>query len=203
VGRLDTVRRAKGLEYFTLLYNSLEALISLVAGVAAGSIALVGFGLDSLIEVTSGAALLWRLHYDADVSRRLHMERTALRIVGCCFAALALYVGFESISTLMLRHAPERSILGIVLAAVSAVVMPLLARAKRRAASQIGSAALRADSRQTDFCAYLSAILLAGLLLNALFGWWWADPVAGLVMAPLIGKEGFEALRGKGCECAG
>jgi divalent metal cation (Fe/Co/Zn/Cd) transporter len=195
------VRHGRRLEYFTIGYNMLEGLISVTAGAIAGSVALVGFGLDSLIEVTSGAALLWRLRHDVDPERRERVELWALRIVGWCFLALAAYVAYESVSALIGRDAPDRSIPGIAIAAVSVVVMPLLARAKRRVAAGIGSRAMRADSRQTDFCAYLSAILLAGLLLNALLGWWWADPVAGLGMVPLIAREGYVSLKGKPCGC--
>jgi divalent metal cation (Fe/Co/Zn/Cd) transporter len=162
-------------------------------------VTLVGFGLDSLIEVTSGAALVWRLHHDLNPSRRDQVERTTSWIVGWCFIALALYILFESASTLIRHETPERSIPGIIVAAVSVVVMPILAKAKRRVAAGIGSEAMRADSRQTDFCTYLSAILLGGLLLNAVLGWWWADPVAGLVMIPIIAKEGIAGLRGTAC----
>ena len=197
--RHDLVRRGQRLEYFTVGWNSLEALIAIVAGLVARSVSLIGFGLDSLIEVTSGAALLWRLHHDLNQSRREHVERSTLRIVGACFIALALYIVCESGSTLIRHEAPERSIPGIVVGAVSLVAMPMLAKAKRRVAVGIGSGAMKADSRQTDFCAYLSAILLGGLLLNALLGWWWADPVAGLVMVPIIAKEGIEGLRGEAC----
>jgi divalent metal cation (Fe/Co/Zn/Cd) transporter len=185
------------LEYFTIVYNSLEGLVSIVAGAIAGSISLVGFGLDSLIEVTSGTALLWRLHHDLNPSRREHVERMTLRIVGVCFLALAAYIGYESGSALIQHKAPEHSIPGMIIAALSLMVMPLLARSKRKVAAGIGSGAMRADARQTDFCTYLSAILLGGLVLNALLGWWWADPVAGLVMAPIIAKEGFDGLKGK------
>ena len=197
--RIGLVRHGRRLEYFTIAYNSLEGLLSIAAGAIAGSVSLVGFGLDSLIEVTSGAALLWRLHHDLDPERRERVELHTLRIVGWCFIALAVYIIYESGSALIAREAPERSILGIAIAAVSVVVMPLLARAKRRVAAGIGSSAMRADSRQTDFCTYLSAILLAGLLLNALFGWWWADPVAALGMVPIIAKEGYGSLKGKPC----
>ena len=197
--RRDLVRRGQRLEYFTIGYNSFEGLVSVVAGLVAGSISLVGFGLDSAIEVGSGAALLWRLHHDLNQTRREQVEKTTLRIVGWCFVALALYILYESGSTLIGHEIPERSIPGIIVAAVSVVVMPILARAKHRVASGIGSAAMKADSRQTDFCTFLSAILLGGLLLNALFGWWWADPVAGLVMVPIIAKEGVDGLRGKAC----
>jgi divalent metal cation (Fe/Co/Zn/Cd) transporter len=201
--RSDFVRRGQRLEYFTIGYNILEGLISLIAGFVAGSISLVGFGLDSMIEVTSGAAVLWRLHHDLNPSRREEVERTTLRIVGSCFIALALYILYDAGKALILHEAPERSIPGIIIAALSVVVMPLLARAKRRVAIKISSAAMQADSRQTDFCMYLSAILLGGLLVNALFGWWWADPVAALVMVPIIAKEGIESLKGKACGCEG
>lgn len=197
------VRRGQRLEYFTIVYNVLEGLISLVAGFFAGSISLVGFGLDSRIEVTSGVAVLWRLHHDLNPSRREEVERTTLRIVGACFIALALYILCDTGKALILHEAPERSIPGILIATLSVVVMPLLARAKRRVAIKISSAAMQADSRQTDFCMYLSAILLGGLLVNALFGWWWADPVAALMMVPIIAKEGLESLRAKPCRCEG
>jgi divalent metal cation (Fe/Co/Zn/Cd) transporter len=149
--------------------------------------------------VTSGTALLWRLNRDWNPAQRESAERTTLRIVGFCFIALAIYVVYESGSILLRHEAPERSIPGIIVAAVSVIVMPLLAKSKRRIAATIGSAAMRADSRQTDFCAYLSALLLGGLLLNALFGWWWADPVAALAMIPIIANEGFNSLRGRAC----
>jgi divalent metal cation (Fe/Co/Zn/Cd) transporter len=201
--RRQLVQRGRTLEYFTVAYNSAEGLVSLVAGLIAGSVSLVGFGLDSMIEVTSGAALLWRLHHDLNESRREAVERITLRIVGWCFVALAVYVAVDSGWTLMRHEKPERSIPGIVVAALSVVVMPWLARAKRRVAQGIGSAALKADSKQADFCAYLSAILLVGLLLNAVLGWWWADPVAALGMAPIIAKEGVDGIRGKGCADCG
>ena len=197
--RPDLVRRGRRLEYFTIAYNSLEGLVSIVAGLVAGSVSLIGFGLDSVIEVTSGAAVLWRLHHDLDASRRERVDRITLRIVGASFLALAVYILYESGSSLMRSEAPSRSIPGILIAAVSLVVMPILARAKRQVAAGIGSGAMRADSRQTDFCTYLSAILLGGLLLNAVAGWWWADPIAGLVMVPIIAKEGVDGLRGKAC----
>jgi divalent metal cation (Fe/Co/Zn/Cd) transporter len=142
---------------------------------------------------------LWRLHHDLNPSRREHVERITLKIVGWCFIVLALYIAYESGSVLIGHEIPEPSIPGIIVAAVSVVVMPLLARAKRRVASGIGSSAMSADSRQADFCTYLSAILLGGLLLNALLGWWWADPVAGLAMVPIIAKEGMDGVRGKEC----
>ena len=197
--RTSLVRRGRFLEYFTIGYNSLECLIAIVAGLIAGSIALVGFGFDSLIEVTSGVALLWRLHADADKDRRERLEAISLRIIGVCFVALALYVTIDSVKSLLQHEAPDESLVGIILAAVSLVVMPLLVKAKRKVARGINSGALMADSKQTELCTYLSAILLAGLLLNALLGWWWADPIAALVMVPIIVKEGIEALRGETC----
>ncbi len=193
------VKRGRHLEYFTIGYNSLEGLIAVAAGLMAGSIALVGFGFDSLIEVTSGAVLLWRLHADVDEARRERVEAISLRIVGACFVVLAIYVTYDSVKSLIRREAPEESLVGIGLASVSLVVMPLLVRAKRRVARGINSGALMADSKQTELCTYLSAILLGGLLLNALLGWWWADPLAALVMVPIIVKEGIEALRGETC----
>lgn len=197
--RANAVRRGRHLEYFTIAYNSLEGLIAVGAGLLAGSVALVGFGFDSLIEVTSGAALLWRLRADVDEARRERVEAISLRIVGACFVLLAIYVSYDSIKSLIRREAPEESLVGIGLAAVSLVVMPLLVRAKRKVARGINSPALMADSKQTELCTYLSAILLVGLLLNATLGWWWADPVAALIMVPIILKEGIEALRGETC----
>jgi divalent metal cation (Fe/Co/Zn/Cd) transporter len=200
--RRDLVRRGRRLEYFTIAWNSVEALVSIAAGMAAGSVSLLGFGLDSVIETVSGAALLWRLEQDSDTCRRERAERRALRLVGACFLALATYVALESAGMLVRRQAPQHSVTGIAIAAAAVIVMPLLARAKRRVARGIGSRALHADSRQTDFCMYLSAILLGGLLLNALVDWWWADPAAGVVMAPIIANEGVCALKGRGCGCS-
>ncbi len=197
--RAELIRRGRQLEYFTIGYNSLEGVIAVAAGLMAGSIALVSFGFDSLIEVTSGAALLWRLHADLDEVRRERAEAISLRIVGVCFVVLALYVSYDSVKSLIRREAPEESLVGIVLAAVSLIIMPLLVRGKRKVARRIKSNALMADSKQTELCTYLSAILLGGLLLNALLGWWWADPLAALIMVPIILKEGIEALRGETC----
>jgi divalent metal cation (Fe/Co/Zn/Cd) transporter len=202
--RAAAVQNGVNLEYFTVAWNSFEALVALICGAMAGSIALIGFGLDSLIEVSSGGILLWRLRSDHDDARREAAERRALKLVGASLLGLAAYVAADSALSLLRHEAPERSLPGILLAAASLIAMPLLARAKRRVASTIASRALHADSRQTDICAYLSAILLLGLLLNAALGWWWADPAAGLVMMPLIAYEGSQALRGKTCchDCA-
>jgi divalent metal cation (Fe/Co/Zn/Cd) transporter len=199
--RAENVQRGLYLEYATIFYNSLEGILSIAFGLLAGSIALVGFGADSIIEVTSGLTLVWRLRMDADIARRERADKLSLNIVGICFLALAAYVALDSITSLLRREAPEESIPGIVLAALSLAIMPLLARYKRRIAARIDSTALTADAKQTELCAYLSAILLGGLLLNATFGWWWADPVAALVMVPIIAKEGVDAVRGRTC-CA-
>lgn len=201
MSRLEIVRHGQRLEYFTIAYNSLEGLLSIASGLLAGSVSLVGFGLDSIIEVSSGAALMWRLHHDGDALLREQRDRRATKIVGLCFLALAVYIAYDSVSCLVLREAPERSLVGIVIAAMSVVVMPVLAKAKRKVASALGSAAMNADARQTDFCTYLSAILLLGLVLNAAVGWWWADPAAAMVMVPIIAKEGSDALRGRSCAC--
>jgi divalent metal cation (Fe/Co/Zn/Cd) transporter len=201
--RRESVRQGRRLEYFTIAWNTVEGLIAVVAGLIAGSISLVGFGIDSFIEVTSGSVLLWRMSVDARVRDRERNEKRALKVVGICFLALAAYIAYESATDLWFKRTPEHSIPGIILACVSLVVMPLLSRAKRRIGLELGSAAMRADAKQTEFCAYLSAILLAGLLLNAIFGLWWADPVAGLIMVPVIAKEGVEGLQGKACEECG
>jgi divalent metal cation (Fe/Co/Zn/Cd) transporter len=190
--------RGRKLEYFTVGWNAIEGVVAVVSGVIAGSIALVGFGLDSFIEVTSGLTLLWRMSVDADVHRRELNERRALRIVGACFLLLAAYVAYESASDLWWKTVSEHSVPGIILAFISLIVMPLLSRAKRRVGDALGSAAMHADAKQTEFCTYLSAILLLGLLLNA-FGLWWADSVAGLVMVPIIAREGVQGLRAKTC----
>jgi len=200
VERSLVVLRGRRLEYFTIAWNAVEGLVAVIAGAFAGSISLVGFGIDSFIEVTSGAVLLWRMTVDADVQRRERNERRALKIVGACFLALATYITYESATDLWSKKAPEHSIPGIILACISLIVMPLLSRAKRKVGRALGSAAMHADAKQTEFCTYLSAILLAGLLLNTLFGLWWADPVAALIMVPIIAKEGIEGLQGKACD---
>jgi len=197
--RAQIVRRGLGLEYFTVGWTLVEAAVGLATGAVAGSIALIGFALDSLIEASSGGILLWRLHSDHDEQRREAIERRALKLVSVSLLALAAYVAADSILALTRREAPESSLMGIALAVASLVTMPLLARAKRRVAADLVSPALQADSRQADICAYLSAILLTGLVLNAAFRWWWADPAAGLLMVPLIAREGLHAWRGEAC----
>src|SRR5437870_12789684 len=199
IARQAIAHRGKLLEYFTIVWNFLEGLVAIAAGAVSGSISLVGFGMDSFIEVTSGATLLWRMSVDSDVERRERNEKLSLRIVGFCFIALAVYITYEALADLLRKTAPEHSIPGIALACVSLIVMPILSRAKRRVGSALGSAAMKADARQTDFCVYLSAILLAGLVLNAVLGWWWADPIAALIMTPIVAKEGFDGVRAKTC----
>lgn len=192
-------QRGRRLEYFTIAWNSVEGLVAVAAGVMAGSISLLGFGVDSFIEVTSGSALLWRMSIDDAPHRREVVEHRSLRIVGSCFLGLAFYVTIEALRDLAGGVAPAHSVAGILLACVSLVVMPLLARAKRQLGTAMESRAMHADARQTEFCVYLSAILLGGLLLSLLWGWWWADPVAALVMVPIIAKEGVDGLRGDTC----
>jgi len=196
------VRRGLRLTYATLAYNSLEGIVAVGAGIGAGSIALIGFGVDSIIELTASVAAVWRLRADSEVARRERVEGRSLRIVGACFLALAGYVTYEAVEALLQREAPAASLIGIGLAALSLLVMPVLAHAKRRIALKLGSGALAAEAMQTAVCTYLSAILLSGLVLNAEFGWWWADPVAALAMVPLIVREGMEGVRGRSACCA-
>jgi divalent metal cation (Fe/Co/Zn/Cd) transporter len=193
--RAAAIRRGRHLEYATIGYNAVEAIVALTAGAAASSIALIGFGIDSLIEMSSGLIMLWRL--DAGD----HAEERARKYIGWTFFALAGYVGFEAVEALIMRDAPERSLPGVALAFLSVMIMPWIARAKRNVGFHLNSSAMVADSRQTQLCAYLSFILLIGVGLNAAFGWWWADPVAALVMAPIIFKEGRDAVSGKNCGC--
>ena len=203
IDRTALVRRGLWLNYATIGYNALEAIVSIVAGLVAGSVALVGFGLDSIIEVTAAGAAQWRLRADLDPRRREQVEDVTLRVIGWSFLALAAYVFMDASKTLWLQERPERSIAGNVILAASVVIMPLLAHAKRSVARRLSSRALEADATQTSLCAYLSAIALAGVALNALVGWWWADPVAALVMTPIIAREGLEGVRGEACsdEC--
>jgi len=196
------VRRGLRLNYLTLAYNTVEAIVSIAAGLVAGSVALVGFGVDSGIEVTASAAAQWRLRADLDPVRRERVERVTHRVIGASFLVIAAYVAVDSVTTLWKREAPAASPAGLMILVLSLLVMPVLARAKRRVARALLSRALEADAAQTSLCAYLSLIALAGVGLNAAFGWWWADPVAALAMVPIVAKEGMEGLRGEaGCEC--
>jgi divalent metal cation (Fe/Co/Zn/Cd) transporter len=195
--RIALVQRGLVLNWVTIGYNVVEAIVAIGAGMVSGSVALLGFGLDSVIEVTASGAAQWRLRADVDVLRRERVERASLRVIGWSFLALAAYVVYDSADALLDREPPERSVVGLVLLALSAVVMPLLARAKRRVALAMSSRALEADATQTSLCAYLSVIALAGVALNAVLGWWWADPVAALAMVPIIAKEGVAGARGE------
>lgn len=197
--RPQLVRRGISLEYLTIGWNVLECMVAVAAGFMAGSVALLGFGVDSAIESASGSVLLWRLYAERRGKHVETVERAALKMVGMSFFLLAAYVTYDSVTTLAHHKQPERSLVGILLAIASLIVMPILARAKRKAAASLNSAALHADSRQTSLCAYLSAILVAGLALNATLGWWWADPAAALLMVPIIANEGREAIKGKPC----
>jgi len=193
--RVTLVRRGLWLNYATLSYNIVEAAVSLLAGLLAGSVALVGFGFDSVIEVIASVAAQWRLRADLAAERRERVEQTSHRVVGWCFLALGAYVAYESVESLWTRSRPDRTLIGIAVLAASAIVMPLLARAKRRVARALESRSLGSEAAQTSLCAYLSIIALAGVALNALFGWWWADPLAALAMVPIITKEGLAAIR--------
>jgi divalent metal cation (Fe/Co/Zn/Cd) transporter len=195
--RQALVRRGIWLSYATIGYNSLEAIGSLIAGVLAGSVALVGFGIDSVVEVLASGAAQWRLRSDLDSERRERVELQTMRLVGFCFLALAVYVLIDASKTLWKREPPEGSPFGIAILALSVIVMPVLARSKKRVAREMKSGALEAEATQTSLCAYLSAIALGGVLLNALLGWWWADPVAALAMVPIIASEGIAGMRAK------
>jgi divalent metal cation (Fe/Co/Zn/Cd) transporter len=198
--RPDLLRRGLRLEYLTVGWNIAEGLIAVGAGLAAGSIALVGFGIDSFVETVSGLVLIWRLSAEArgnlDDAAVERVERRAERLVGAAFLLLAAYVAFEAVRSLVQQEAPDASPVGIALTATSIAVMVWLARAKRRTGEALGSRALIADSRQTYACWYLSLVTLVGLGLNAVLGWWWADPVAALGIVVLLVREGVEALRG-------
>lgn len=184
------------IEFLSIGWTTLESIVGIITGLIAGSVALISFGIDSVIEVASSLVLVWRL---SDASAREDREAFAHRLVGVCFLALAIYVSFEALKDLLTHSSPRVTYFGIVYAAACVVVMPLLARAKRRAAANLQSHALHADSHQSDICAYLAVILLGGLGLNALFGWWWADPLAALGMVPIILLEGISCLRGQAC----
>ena len=186
------------LEIVSIALATLEALFTLVIGAGAGSVALVGFGLDSVIEVISSSALIWRFSHD-DVQARERVEHIALRIVGWCFLALALYIVVDSSLTLAGGQRPQGTLAGIVVLVLSFVSMTWLRRAKSKVGRELESASMGADARQTEFCAYLSVIALAGVGLNAAFGLWWADPIAALTMVPIVVREGLEAARGEAC----
>ncbi len=185
ISRPHAVRRARTLNAVTIGWNTIEGLVAIGAGVVAGSVSLIGFGLDSAIEVSAAVALTWRLARESRDDCRADDDRLAQRLVAFSFGALAAYVAFGALSSLVGGRAPDPSIAGVVLAAISLAVMPIIARAKRQVAPALGSRAAAAEATQTDLCTALSAALLVGLGLNLLFGWWWADPMAALVIATI------------------
>ena len=187
--RAEAVTRQKWLTTVTIGWNGVEGVIAITAGIAAGSVSLIGFGLDSGIEVSAALILTWRLAQERSAGCKQEADLLAQRLIAISFAALALYVGFESVRDLVLADRPEESLVGIVLAALSLATMPVLARAKRRLAPLIGSRAVDAEATQTVLCALMSAGLLVGLGANAVLGWWWADPLAGLFIASLAAYE--------------
>lgn len=196
IDRTALVRRGRWLAWFTIAWNAVEGVVAIASGVAAGSIALVGFGVDSYVEVFAGSVILWRLAAErhgravSDVA-----ERRAVRLIAATFLVLAVGVGIESIRKLLSGAHAEESTVGIALAVVSLIVMPLLARAKRRVGERLGSRAVTADATETTLCVWLSAIVLVGLVANAALGWWWADPLAALGVVYVAGREGIEHWR--------
>jgi divalent metal cation (Fe/Co/Zn/Cd) transporter len=197
--RAAWVRRARLLAWVGLGWHLVEAAVAVGAGVVASSIALVGFGVDSLIEAAAGIVVLWLMAGDRSASDRA--ERRAQQLIAASFAVLAVYIGFEAVRDLIGGHRPDASWVGVGLAVVTLATMPPLANAKRRVGERLGSSATTSESRQTMLCAYLSAALLVGLLANAVIGWWWADPVVALVIAGVAAREGREAWRGQACSC--
>ena len=195
--RESLVRRAKGLAWLGMGWHAIEAVVAIVAGIAAGSIALVGFGIDSVVEAMAGFVLLWR--FAARRSESDGAERRAQQLIGLSFYLLAAYVAFEAVRGLATGERPDASTVGIVLAAATLVTMPPLARAKARVAHELRSSATRAEGRQNMICAYLAAALLVGLSANAVLGWWWADPLTALFIAAVAVREGREAWRGRAC----
>jgi divalent metal cation (Fe/Co/Zn/Cd) transporter len=196
--RTALVKRGLWLNNVSIGYMCVEATVSLVAGLLAGSLALVGFGFDSVIELGASVAARWRLRADSDRQRRMRTEAVARRAVGWSFLVLGGYIVADGVRSLAQHGEPRGSWVGIILLALSATLMPLLARKKRQVARELDSRALKAEATQTSLCAYLSAIALAGVVLNTTLGWWWADPVAALTMVPIIVKEGVEGVRPRG-----
>ena len=203
--RLDAVRRVRRYNNLTIGWNVVEGVVGIGAGIVAGSISLIAFGLDSGIEVSTSLVLAWRLAQERRGGCMADYDRRATRAIAVCFAVLAVYVGYEAVTRLTVGQEPDVSVVGIALAATSVVVMPLLARAKKRLAPALGSQAVVSEARQTELCAWLSAVVLVGLGLNALLGWWWADPAAALVLAGFAGFESVRSLRADSLEdtCCG
>ena len=200
--RRDRIRRALRLEYLTVGWNLIEGIVAVAAAVAAGSVALLGFGIDSFVESASAAILIWRLHAERggpDSATVAALDRRAHRLVAISLFLLAIFIAFDAGRTLLQGERPEPTVVGVALLLVSITVMVWLARAKRRLAKELGSRALAADAFQTTACWWLSIFALSGIGLNALFGWWWADPLAAWIMAGLIVREGRDAWRGDAC----
>ena len=191
---INLLRRARWLAWATIVYNVIEAVVAIVAGSAAGSIALIGFGLDSIVEVLSALVIVWQLNRTSE-----DRERIALKLIALSFYLLASYVAVRALFNLIGQSKPDTSLAGIGLAVTSVIVMPILARAKRHTGEQLGSSTVVADSNQTKLCAYLSIILLGGLIFNATIGWWWADPIAALAIAALAINEGRQTWNGETC----
>lgn len=203
--RRAAVRRAALLNRITIGYNAVEGVVAITAGVVAGSVSLVGFGLDSAVEVSASVVLAWRLHRERRGTCMTADDQHAVRLIALCFAALAVWVGYEGVTQLLAREVPGASPVGMALAGVSVVAMPALARAKKRLAPALGSQAVLSEAKQTEVCAWLSGILLAGLAFNAVLGWWWADPLAALGIAGLAGYEAVRTWRAESLEdtCCG
>lgn len=194
----QAIQRGQLLEFITITWNVIEASATVTLGVLANSALLLGFGLDAVVEASSGLILLWRLRHGDQGEAR---ERMAQRLVGLSLLGLAAFVAFDSIKALLNREIPDASFFGMVIAGISIIIMPLLARLKRQVAVEINSQAMKSDSMQTQICAYLSGIVLIGVSMNMALGWWWADPVAALCIVPIIVQEGIESLRGQDCGC--
>jgi divalent metal cation (Fe/Co/Zn/Cd) transporter len=200
LSRPQAVRRARNLNRLTIGYNAVEMVVALAAGIVAGSISLIGFGLDSGVEISTSLVLAWRLAQERRDGCRQEDDRRATRLIALCFAALAVWVGYEAVGQLVAQEAPDASPVGMVIAALSLVLMPILARAKRRLGVPLGSQAVVSEARQTELCAWLSGVVLLGLAANAWLGWWWADPVAALGVAIIAGVEGWRSWRAESLE---
>jgi divalent metal cation (Fe/Co/Zn/Cd) transporter len=200
LSRPQAVRRARNLNRLTIGYNAVEMVVALAAGIVAGSISLIGFGLDSGVEISTSLVLAWRLAQERRDGCRQEDDQRATRLIALCFAALAVWVGYEAVGQLVAQEAPDASPVGMVIAALSLVLMPILARAKRRLGVPLGSQAVVSEARQTELCAWLSGVVLLGLAANAWLGWWWADPVAALGVAVIAGVEGWRSWRAESLE---
>jgi divalent metal cation (Fe/Co/Zn/Cd) transporter len=198
--REQAVRRARGLNRLTIGYNVVEMVVALAAGVVAGSISLIGFGLDSGVEVSTSLVLAWRLSREGRDGCRQDDDRRATKLIAACFWALALWVGYEAVGQLAAQEGPDASPVGMVIAALSLVLMPILARAKRKLGAPLGSQAVVSEARQTELCAWLSGVVLLGLAANAWLGWWWADPVAAIGVSVIAGLEGWRSWRADALE---